>query len=87
MTPNILAISWSGWIQWNISNCEVQDVLVWKNRTKRNQFSVKETHSIINKCDNSIMSTYEDISITWFWFLIIWFIGFVFVCIWHAISN
>jgi len=68
-------------IKGNISNCEIETILVnpWKN--KATQFYQTSTYKVVNKCDNTILSEYTE---TWFTvfgviisfviLLLIWFI-------------
>lgn len=68
MSNNIIASSPN--IQWNISNCEIQDIVI-NNTQSPLKFKVELTHQVINKCDNSIVSEYKVSDINWnYWDII-----------------
>lgn len=52
---NIIASSPN--IQGNISNCEIQDIMIKTDQTPL-WFKVTETHQVINKCDFSVINEY-----------------------------
>lgn len=70
---NIIASSPN--IQWNISNCEIQTIMIWSDY-KVLSFQYKRYYKIINKCDQSVMSTYSenniwDLTLIW---IIVWIV-------------
>jgi len=52
-------ISTSNGIVWNMSNCEIQTIMINTDK-KVFQLQTTETYSVINKCDNSVLSEYKE---------------------------
>lgn len=79
MSNNIIASSPN--IQWNISNCEIQDIVI-NNTQSPLKFKVEQTHQVINKCDNSIISEYKVSDINWNYWVIIILLSIILVLRW-----
>lgn len=84
MNNNIIASSPN--IQGNISNCEIQTVMVSTDAKALNR-SYTEKYQVINKCDNSVISEYEEWA-AGFMMIITFFVGIVILFMFlHAISS
>ena len=60
----------TNWVTWNISNCEISTVLTGNNQSPLNLID-KKTYTVYNKCDNSIVSTYDVHSIWTFTIILV----------------
>lgn len=67
-------------LEGNISNCEIETILVNPWKTKATQFYQTSTYKVVNKCDNTILSEYTETGFTVFGviisFVILWMIIF-----------